>query len=365
MESHNTENSKVMRGGLFAASNSSSGFKSYYQEIFNKKEYNKIYVIKGGPGTGKSRFMNMVADFASGQGYSVERYYCSSDPDSLDAIIIAKSVVLLDGTPPHTYDGSLVGAREELIDLGGFWRSEALSEKIDEIEDLVNKKSLCYKSAYKYLEACGAVDAVSAKLIEGAIKQAKMESAIERLLSVFSSDGCCDVAPAITDSIGMKGRVKFDTFEKSAEKLYYIIDVSGSARLYLSLLISKAKEKNIGMKVSYDPILPQYPDGVYFYNKNAAFVIVEKEDAERDDAVKINMQRFVDHNVLSEIKKKLKGNQKLYDGLCASAAQSLVEAGEYHFELERIYSSCMDFLAKERFTASFCIKLADYLHRRL
>jgi hypothetical protein len=365
MEGHNIENSEVMQGGLFAASNSSSGFKSYYQEIYNKREYKKIYVIKGGPGTGKSRFMNVVADFAMGQGYIVERYYCSSDPDSLDAIIIAKRVVLLDGTPPHTYEGRLVGAREELVDLGCFWNSEALAQKADEIEKLVVKKSECYKRAYKYLEACGLVDAVSSKLIEGAIKHGKMDGAIERLLSAFCNEGCNDVTPAITDSIGMKGRVKFDTFEKSAEKLYYIIDVNNSARFYLSLLISKAKKKNIGMKVSYNPIVPQYPDGVYFYNKKTAFVIVEKEDAERDDAVKINMQRFIDHDVLSEIKKSLKGNQRHYDGLYALAAQSLVEAGEYHFELERIYSACMDFLSKERYTASFCIRLADYLHKQL
>ena len=302
MEGHKIENLRVMQGGLFAASNSSSGFKSYYQEIFNKREYKKIYVIKGGPGTGKSHFMNVVADFVLEQGYNIERYYCSSDPDSLDAIIVDNRVVLLDGTPPHTYEGRLAGAREELIDLGSFWSSEALALKVDEIEKLVGKKSECYKRAYKYLEACGAVDEVSAELVTSAIKYDKMNSAIERLLLSFSEEDACDIAPAITDSLGMRGRVKFDTFENSAEKLYYIIDVCGSARFYLSLLISRAKEKNIGMRVSYDPILPQYPDGVYFYNKRTAFVIAEKEDAERDNAVKINMQRFLEYDRLTEIR---------------------------------------------------------------
>ena len=74
MESHKIENTGATLDGLFAASNSSSGFKSYYHEIFDKREHKRIYVIKGGPGTGKSRFMNEVSDAAYTQGYSVERY---------------------------------------------------------------------------------------------------------------------------------------------------------------------------------------------------------------------------------------------------------------------------------------------------
>ena len=42
---------------FFAASNSSTGFVSYFDVIFNPKSYEKIFILKGGPGTGKSHFM--------------------------------------------------------------------------------------------------------------------------------------------------------------------------------------------------------------------------------------------------------------------------------------------------------------------
>ena len=35
----------------FGAANSYNGFISYFDKIFDSKEYDKIYVLKGGPGT--------------------------------------------------------------------------------------------------------------------------------------------------------------------------------------------------------------------------------------------------------------------------------------------------------------------------
>ena len=54
-----TQNMTIPRQ-CFAASNSCEGFKSYYGEIFAGPGIERLYVIKGGPGTGKSHFMRTV-----------------------------------------------------------------------------------------------------------------------------------------------------------------------------------------------------------------------------------------------------------------------------------------------------------------
>ena len=61
-----------------AAANSQNGFVSFYSEIFYRQGIRRRYLIKGGPGTGKSTFMKKIAKDASEQGYSVEYYRCSS-----------------------------------------------------------------------------------------------------------------------------------------------------------------------------------------------------------------------------------------------------------------------------------------------
>ena len=89
----------------FAASNSAEGFRNYYGEIFTDDRIDRLYIVKGGPGTGKSHFMRAVARYARGRGYDAVEFYCSSDPTSLDGLLLTKegspTIGFLDGTAPH------------------------------------------------------------------------------------------------------------------------------------------------------------------------------------------------------------------------------------------------------------------------
>ena len=107
----------------FAASNSERGFYSYYQECFDHPRVDRVYAVKGGPGTGKSRFLRDVAQAAAAEGRQVEYIYCSSDPDSLDGVILTgkgRCIALLDATAPHVYEPAHPGVREEIVNLGAF-----------------------------------------------------------------------------------------------------------------------------------------------------------------------------------------------------------------------------------------------------
>ena len=43
-----------MEEKYFAAANSGEGFVSYFGEVFGEQNFEHVYIIKGGPGTGKS-----------------------------------------------------------------------------------------------------------------------------------------------------------------------------------------------------------------------------------------------------------------------------------------------------------------------
>ena len=140
-----------MQHEYFAASNSSEGFKSYYPEVFGRAD--RLYVIKGGPGTGKSGLIKKCAESARVKGREVEYYFCSSDPRSLDGALICaeESVGIIDGTAPHVWEPTCPGAREEIVNLGQFWDIPTLREHEKEIRDLTLKKSRCFEKAYRYL----------------------------------------------------------------------------------------------------------------------------------------------------------------------------------------------------------------------
>ncbi len=101
---------------MFPGNNTSRGFFSYYDYILLQEKAKKIYIIKGGPGVGKSTFIRQSAEDLADEGYDVEFMHCSSDPESLDGMVVpALSVAMIDGTAPHVVDPKNPGAVDETI----------------------------------------------------------------------------------------------------------------------------------------------------------------------------------------------------------------------------------------------------------
>ena len=130
-----------MKEKYFAASNSSEGFCSYYDEVFNPEKLYKIYVIKGGSGTGKAFFMKEIAKAAELYGFSVRYIYCSSDAQSLDGIIInEQKIAVLDGTSPHVYEPKYIGAVEVFVNLAEFLDEKILTASRKIIRQIITQK---------------------------------------------------------------------------------------------------------------------------------------------------------------------------------------------------------------------------------
>ena len=88
----------------FLAANTAEGFYSLFDEMTERTDHD-VYLIKGGPGTGKSSMMKKVVTAATAKGMETEAFRCSSDPDSLDGVWIKDNkLILLDATPPHSKD---------------------------------------------------------------------------------------------------------------------------------------------------------------------------------------------------------------------------------------------------------------------
>ena len=75
---------KIIR--YFAGGNTAQGFYSLFDSSL--EGLNRIFILKGGPGTGKSSLMKDVGRVWSKKGYDIEFLHCSSDPDSVDGVII-------------------------------------------------------------------------------------------------------------------------------------------------------------------------------------------------------------------------------------------------------------------------------------
>ena len=138
---------------VFAAGNTGIGFHSFFQYIAGP-DIQHVYVIKGGPGTGKSTLMRQVAEAVVGRGFAVEFHHCASDIGSLDGLVVpALKVAFIDGMHPHVYDPQYPGALDQILNLGEYWDSSGIRAHQQEIMAISGEGSRLFQSAYRYLGA--------------------------------------------------------------------------------------------------------------------------------------------------------------------------------------------------------------------
>ena len=319
---------------FFASANSGRGFINYYGDIF--KNLKKHYIIKGGPGTGKSSLMKAVAKAAKSQGMSVECFYCSSDPGSLDGIIINElSVGITDGTAPHTADPCYPGVTDEIIDMSQFWDKNILEQTKEKIIETVNTKSKLYRDVYSYLNAALSLD----KLIARQLSEGADIMSLKSLARSYA-----DVIPyrkgkesvRLTDAITMKGHHTFSPYRNKADIIYNLKDSYGIGHIFLNH-IKKILTDN-EMVVSYEALDTEKINMIYLPTGRILFCI------NSDEGEEIDTDDFVLDNRSYPISAATRKAELLSD-----AYSLLSEIEKEHFSLEKIYISAMDFSRKEEY----------------
>lgn len=332
-----------MHETYFAASNSGAGFVSYYPEIFDPQCFGRLYLIKGGPGTGKSSLMRRVAAEAEARGLPVRCYACSSDPDSLDGVVVGcNRFAMLDSTAPHTQDTVLPGAGDELIDLGRFWNVERLSRARKEIVALNQQKKAAYSRAYGWLAGVQACDQNRLRMLEGCVNFPKLRSAARRYLRGMTPGGG-RVTPALIDSMGMRGRVCLDSMHADSARAYLLTDTRGGGNLFLRELLALCHELHNDAAVSWAPIEPTQINGIFLPRDRVAFLDEACAGEPRAQDKRINLARFWLEPRLRAVRAELRQTARCREHLLAGANLAFADAREAHFALEQIYIDAMDF----------------------
>ena len=339
-----SENQKT----FFASRNTTRGFQSNFSTIFDPNVLNKIYILKGGPGCGKSSLMKRIAAKAAKVGEPFELFLCSSDPESLDGIILSEQkIAILDGTAPHLTDPNIPGVIENIVNLGSYWDVKKLTPSKQIILKLIHQKKLAYKSAYRYLEAYGKIVIELQSFSSKALLNDKMHQNIKvQSKHVFKSSSKEDVVIRNISTICKNGFLELDSFKNSSEKVWIIEDCLFSASLYLKAFYEYAKNNRQKLYVSYSPEIPDLPNALYFPDTRSCFIIGKRNyQAEEPDKEYhyINMKRFLDPESLKSIKNKARFCNKCLDELLQGACCSLKDAANYHSELEKYYTAAMDF----------------------
>ncbi len=327
----------------FASANTEKGFVSYFNEIYG--ELDMVYIIKGGPGTGKSSLMRKIADEAEAEKYSVEYFYCSSDPLSLDGIIIEElNTAVIDGTAPHTYDPRYPGVKDKIIHLGENWDETMLRKSSREICEIIDTKKALYNNVYNYLSAAGRVEAEMKMCNRRAVLFEKMQGAVDRLSKGWKNGAGFSKKIRPVEGISHAGHIIYHTYHRSAENNYVIRDRYGIGNIFIEMIIKKAESK--GLKVVYSPSFLDVSNvsAILLPEVSSSFVISDDNDINKKQ---INMDRFIDIERIRRNKQKNRFARRCLNSLYEGVQKGFDEIYELHSQLERYYIEAMDFAKNE------------------
>ncbi len=329
----------------FAAANTGSGFVSYFSEIFDPDEMKKLYIIKGGPGTGKSTLAGKLADAAEERGHTVTRYLCSSDPSSLDGIMIEDlRVGVIDGTAPHAADPKYPGSVDTTVDLYRFFDDGYLEKNRETVTALVKNAAKKHASSrvYRGYAATAAAEALS--LVSSCTDAAKLRGAVGRAVSALRPRRGKALHRQIS-AFSSGGAVSTDTYRRLCTKRIGVCDEHGSAYFFMNMLKQRLESNGAGFFYSTDTLIPENCEAIYVPEDGTCFEITGRlSDTDGNGYERlINMKRFVDAEKLRGVRQRLRMCEKVRSGLDAEAEKLIREAGKIHSELEAVYKNAVDF----------------------
>ena len=330
---------RAAQRNFFASANTYSGFKSYFREIFNSRDYDKIFVLKGGPGTGKSTLLRKLSNIGRSMDLNVEQFVCSSDVNSLDGVIVEgknKRVAILDGTAPHERDAVIPGAVDTLVNLGDAINTSAVFERKNEIMNLNDQKADMYKKAYDNLQKSSVFYSNIKAEITSLIDYETMIKGCEFVFEALKPSGKSQTGIRLLSSFSKCGRLLLSETPDSFSRRFYVCGVYGSELLFLTQLSDFLSKKEIPFVKIISALDPTTVEGMYFTDDDVLIIRSEKDyDFDTKSMLSLNEKSAFYDGI-----KALENGMNLYE---KEARGALEEASKYHFELEKIYGSAMDF----------------------
>ena len=346
----------------FLAANTPDGFISYFDELYNPYTDSLCYIIKGGPGTGKSTLMKKIALALEAKGASVERIYCSSDPDSLDGVICReKGFAIADGTSPHVLEPRFPGASEAIINLGQFWDEKILRKGRDRIISLTLENSLCHRKSTAYLSAAGKLRRQSCAIASEYIREEKIHSFAVRLASrelPKKTDGAGRRYRRLLSAITPKGRIFFgDTLQNNSARIIGIEDgYSAVSAMLLEEIGEAAIARGYDVIFCPSPLMPECTEHIIIPEKNLALTSITKDFPCVPCDRCIHSERFLRQEI-RENRQLLKFNRTLCRELTDCAVDLLKKAKQTHDLMEKEYAAAMNYEALDAFSMNFIDKL--------
>lgn len=336
----------------FAGGNTARGFFSLYDQCL--EELDRIFILKGGPGTGKSTLIKNIGSKWVGKGYDIEYLHCSSDNQSVDGLIIPSlKIGIVDGTAPHVIEPKVPGAIEEYVNLGEAWDSDKLALQKDAILNLNEQISTAFQNAYQTFAKALKVHDEWEKIYIHNMDFEKANKLTEKLIQSFFSTAnlnkSAKVKHRFLGAATPKGAVDFvPNLTEEVAKRYFIKGRPGSGKsTMLKKLAAEGELRGFDVEIYHCGFDPHSIDMIIFRELGIAIFDStaphEYFPSREGDEIIDLYGDIIDSRTDDMFAEKIAILSKSYKEKMKEAIAYLAQAKSLRDQLEKIYIEAMDF----------------------
>lgn len=321
------------------------GFQGYFDWL-DTREQVPLYLIKAGPGCGKSTLMNRLAQASP---LAVERIHCSSDPDSLDGVIFSRPrAAIIDATAPHTVEPAYPGAVQKVVDLHHVLDNDYLTAHRGEIVALFRRCSALQEQAGRSIRAAAALLEDSRRITAPLVNEEKLLGWTRRLGArrLPRTDHPGSESIRLLSAVTPKGRMVFlNTVKALADEFIVLHDEQGAAApMALALLREMALERGYSIITCPCPLREGVIDHLFIPELRLAFLTGNSwHPMNLDGRQNVHCTRFLEKGALRGQRARLRFDRRAAVELLELASEAQRQAKASHDELESYYRTAADF----------------------
>ena len=333
----------------YLGANSPTGFYSLYDQLIDPEEAEEVYILKGGPGCGKSSLMRKVGSAMEAHGLAVEYIDCSGDPDSLDAVVIpALKTALVDGTAPHVVEPKYPGLVESYVNLGNCYDRAGLRTVAAELKGCMKGYKGCYQRAYRCLTGAAQLAEDDRAILLTPELEARLARRARGILSREVKGTGRESGRAVQRFLGgvtWQGvLVRRDTVTALCERIYELSDSWGLAHGMLVQLAAGAMAAGHDAILCPSPLCPDRLEHLLIPALSLAFVSAPPSDPwPKKPYRRIRVDAMAGPETLRRNRARLRFSRRVRAALTEEAVEALAQAKGMHDELEALYNPHVDF----------------------
>ncbi|MDD2362315.1 MAG: hypothetical protein PHH84_05085 [Oscillospiraceae bacterium] len=335
---------------FFIGVNSSGGFTGFTDDLYEIEEGWKAFLIKGGPGSGKSELLKRVYRHVTAYGQEAYAFICALNPNSFDGLVFPDiKVCVLDANAPHVIEPKCWGAVEQIVNLSTCINPTFIRERRAEIIEANRTYNILDKRYRKFIGAAANLLGDSRRIAFECTDTTKIQRNAARIAArEFGprSELQGKESRRFISAVTSEGLMTFqETIQSMCPRIYSVEDEQGvSSRLLIDELRKRALDNGHDVISCYCPLFPkEKPEHLLIPEIGIGFTTSNLwHKADFPVYRRIHAARFTDSERLRQRRQLMSFNRRAARELINEAVIISGEAKAIMDDIKKIYDKYLD-----------------------